>query len=563
MSERSLAFFGTDTLIGSQNNGNFLGIVELLSKYDPIIAEHVSKVRSAQVNNQKMHINYMSTKIQNEFIDICGSFVQRAIIDEVQNAKYFSIIADSTPDSSHIEQTALIIRYLKVNEIEFLIEERFICFDNFSDKTGQEIANRLLELLIDLKLDFKNCVGQSYDYGANMAGKTNGVQAVLLRKNKNCFFSGCGNHTLNLIGVHSAECCNDAITYFGVVQQIYNFFSASPRRWEVLKKHLGNYSLHNISKTRWSARLDSVKPIALHLKSLINALKEIDSKYLPADAKIQIPILQKYLSKFEFIIMSTIWLKVLTLIHQTNLIIESRKATLDVEQDNIKNLIESIQQVKNDWELILNESIKRAEENEINPEFETNRRLKNQKEAEQYFRVHVFHEIVNSILKGLSQRFQSIFSVCNTFAVLWKFDKLENEEIIKQGKVLQEKYENELSLEILDELVLLKKIYKSNFTLTTKPNELLKEILDLGFWNLLPNIATAIRIFLTLPVSVSEAERSFSTLKKIKNVLRSTMSQKRLNSLATLHINYDLARILNFRDIISEFANVKARNATI
>ena len=32
-----------------------------------------------------------------------------------------------------MEQTSLFIRYVKLNE-------HFICFDNFSDKTGQEIA---------------------------------------------------------------------------------------------------------------------------------------------------------------------------------------------------------------------------------------------------------------------------------------------------------------------------------------------------------------------------------------------------------------------------------------
>ena len=44
--------------------------------------------------------------------------------------------------------------------------------------------------------------------------------------------------------------------------------------------------------------------------------------------------------------------------------------------------------------------------------------------------------------------------------------------------------------------------------------------------SIFPNITIAVRIFLTVPVTVASAERSFSKLKLIKNYLRSTMSQE-------------------------------------
>jgi len=58
-----------------------------------------------------------------------------------------------------------------------------------------------------------------------------------------------------------------------------------------------------------------------------------------------------------------------------------------------------------------------------------------------------------------------------------------------------------------------------------------------GSLNIFPNIVIVLRVFLTMPVSVAEAERSFSVMKRIKNYLRSTMCQERLNELATLNIN--------------------------
>ena len=56
-----------------------------------------------------------------------------------------------------------------------------------------------------------------------------------------------------------------------------------------------------------------------------------------------------------------------------------------------------------------------------------------------------------------------------------------------------------------------------------------------------PNFWTALRILLTIPVTVASGERSFSKLKLIKTYLRSTMSQERLNGLAILSIENEVA----------------------
>ena len=48
LSERGLALFSSNQRIGDRANGNFLGIIELLSKYDPLLAEHVKHVRESQ-----------------------------------------------------------------------------------------------------------------------------------------------------------------------------------------------------------------------------------------------------------------------------------------------------------------------------------------------------------------------------------------------------------------------------------------------------------------------------------------------------------------------------------
>jgi hypothetical protein len=75
-----------------------------------------------------------------------------------------------------------------------------------------------------------------------------------------------------------------------------------------------------------------------------------------------------------------------------------------------------------------------------------------------------------------------------------------------------------------------------------------------------PNISIAYRILFTMPVTVASAERSFSKLKLLKNYLRSTMTQQRLNGLATLCIEKKLLDDIDIDPIISDFAS---RNVTM
>ena len=80
-----------------------------------------------------------------------------------------------------------------------------------------------------------------------------------------------------------------------------------------------------------------------------------------------------------------------------------------------------------------------------------------------------------------------------------------------------------------DEKLHLKSIYDGNIqNISLQLVELKNEIkktnkLDVVF----PNIIVAIRLFFTIPVTVAQAESAFSVLKRIINVLRSTITKNR------------------------------------
>ena len=75
------------------------------------------------------------------------------------------------------------------------------------------------------------------------------------------------------------------------------------------------------------------------------------------------------------------------------------------------------------------------------------------------------------------------------------------------------------------------------------------------------NLSIALRLLLTLPVTVASGERSFSKLKLIKTYLRTTMSQDRLSDLGILSIEQDIRKSLDMEmeSVITQFAEAKAR----
>ena len=97
-------------------------------------------------------------------------------------------------------------------------------------------------------------------------------------------FSPCGWHTLNLCGNAAAECFKEAIMYFGTVQTIYNLFSSSPKRWELLRTCI-SCSLHDMSETRRSARLQCIRHFASHLNGILLALHDLLELSLAARAR--------------------------------------------------------------------------------------------------------------------------------------------------------------------------------------------------------------------------------------------------------------------------------------
>ena len=91
---------------------------------------------------------------------------------------------------------------------------------------------------------------------------------------------------------------------------------------------------------------------------------------------------------------------------------------------------------------------------------------------------------------------------------------------------------------------------------STKPDSF-SECLKYADSDVYPNIRALLLIGATLPISSAEAERSFSTLRRVKTYLRSTMNEERLTGLCLLNIHRDVK--IDIPSIIEEFSKARPR----
>ena len=187
-------------------------------------------------------------------------------------------------------------------------------------------------------------------------------------------------------------------------------------------------------------------------------------------------------------------------------------------------------------------------------------RSKFEGDTKSFYRVHNFYEPVDKILIELRERFNGKgHKILSNLAEV-VFDSQVSDEVF--AKVSQF---YDLDLEVLKADHKLFQHFKEkteNFNLTAA--ELFQQLGDQNLIQLLPEFSTALKIFAVLPVSSCEAERSFSSLRRLKTYLRNTMGQDRLTNLTLLHIERAMvSKVLkeDMKEMIDKFGKYKGRDS--
>lgn len=69
----------------------------------------------------------------------------------------------------------------------------------------------------------------------------------------------------------------------------------------------------------------------------------------------------------------------------------------------------------------------------------------------------------------------------------------------------------------------------------------------------IPQVLRLLFLILSTPVSVASAERSFSSLRRLKTWLRSSISQNRLSHVALMHVHKSITSTLDLEKLMHSF----------
>ena len=181
----------------SGNPGNLQALLNFrVEAGDKVLANHFA--------NGPRNATYRFKKIQNEIVEVLGTYIQDKIVAEINKAGAFSLLADEASDSSNKEQLPLILRFV---DKERNVRKEFVGFYACEDGvTGQAIATLILKAIQELGLSMDFCKGQCYDGAGNMSGPCNGAAAIVRRQYPKAIYTHCMAHRLNLC----CECAQDA-----------------------------------------------------------------------------------------------------------------------------------------------------------------------------------------------------------------------------------------------------------------------------------------------------------------------------------------------------------------
>ena len=549
------------------NPGNLQAILAFLNKFGQ------NDIFSKHYQFAPKNATYRSKTTQNELIGICGEFIVQSIVDEVKEAKYFSVLADEAADISNVEQMANVIRFI---DRKSQIREEFLGYSPCDQGlSGKNISKQIVQSVLDLELDMNNCRGQGYDGAGNMAGKCSGAAVRIQSQFPKALYVHCRSHVLNLC-VASACKIQVVKNMMGHVRIVSQFFNAHPKRDLILRAKIAllpqkarHQHLLDVCRTRWIARIDGLEIFIELFTAIVAALDDIkdnSDKTWNAESIRDASGLYHGTISFQFIV---------TLIVVSRCLEVTRPLTKQLQGCDI-DVVKSIEkitllfamlkrsreEVSKDHDSWYQEAMELAEKVGTVPQKPRTASVQEYRNNVPAESISIYYSRSLSIpfLDHLTNEISTRFSDTNII-VLNGFCGLPS-RVVSQ-KNWQVKFESFL-LHYSDDLPEPRYLgtelkmweEKWNADESVIPSDL-KSLLPLIDPLAFPNLHIAFKILATLPVTSCSCERSISVLRRVKTYLRSTTSEGRLNALALIHAHREV--VIDTQQVIDTFARRQPR----
>uniref|UniRef100_A0A8C3A0E6 DUF4371 domain-containing protein n=1 Tax=Cyclopterus lumpus TaxID=8103 RepID=A0A8C3A0E6_CYCLU len=506
--------------LGEINNGNFLSVIELLGRYDPILQRLISSESKTK---------YLSPQIQNEIISIMAQKVQNKIVKEVHDAEFYSVIIDTTQDISKVDQLSQVLRYVTISKdendtpLEVKIHESFTGFHAVHDQSASGLEKDIVGLLEKKGISVNKCRGQGYDGAATMSGVYSGLQKRISDRESNAIYIHCASHNLNLVLNDACQNVTKVKEFYDSVQKLYVFFSGSIKRWELLETEFkAGPTLKRLCPTHHT-RHDAVRSLCFRFK---------DEECAEAEG------LKHSMENFEFVLQTVIQGKLLETVNVVSQSLQKQNVDILQASEYLAGVSQSLAALRGEFQSLKESAQDLAQSWGISPTFLQKRARRTKRhfdelcederllDPEEHFKVSVFYQTVDIAITQVTRRFSGMQEVARRFGFLCPRELLSksDNDMYQSASALAEQYSDDLSADFPDQVLALRQALEFA----------IREIKNGSIYDLANTL-------------IIKHNSILSSLKLIKTYLRSSMSQERLSGLAILSIENKRGGLMCFR----------------
>lgn len=531
LAKQEIAFRGHNEAKDSVNRGNYIELAKTLAEYDEKLNNHL---QNATV------FSGLSASIQNDLVNSITNVMINTIKDELSQVKFVAISLDETSDVTNFSQMSTVFRYVYGGRCV----ERFICFTDVSkDRSATAIYDHVLRYLnlFDCK---DKLIAQTYDGASVMAGHLNGVQTKVREVIPEAVFVHCYSHKLNLVLSQSTSLIKQCKIFFSTLSGLVAFFSHSSKRTSLLDSVVKR-RFPKIAPTRWSYNSRLVQSVQDCKEPLITMFTEIienadiwDGKTI-LEARGFLSILQD----FEFNFLLNLFNEIYTHTEVTFQILQSKHLDITFCSKEIIALQNFLQEMRNSQF----ENIWGSTAGSKNENINTSKRKRYEMSPEETYK-HLFYEILDTISRQITVRFESLKHELKFIELLdsTKYVQYSTCFPTESLNALKDIYAKFFDFPRLK--CELSVFYKSESLPHTSVLNVFKHLEQNDLHVGLPELFKLCNLILTIPVTSSSVERSFSALKRIKTYTRNSQGEDRLSGLALMSIEKELLTSLKAKE---------------
>ncbi|XP_025421999.1 uncharacterized protein LOC112691815 [Sipha flava] len=486
--KRNEAAYNLSNLTSNLNQGNFLEIVKLVAKYDPVLQTHI--------NNS----------------------IKKSVIKQGKTGRGSYVLNGK-------------------------INERMVALVESKSGTGEALYNVVKKELESLNIPLANLIGESFDGAAAMSGCYNGFQAHLKKIAPESIFTHCHAHyffsdSYKRTGIWKNFLSKDQ-TGNDKLRKIQKLGTI---RWNskdaALKNIFGPWSESSETSDRYDVLLESLY--------FFSSDKSIDS-FTSSDARF---LIEKWTS-FETIITPFIFLEIFHYTTAVSKYLQFKGLDFITVIHLIKSLLSDIKKGSSNYDKVEekaincissknnSDKIKKLENIFIEQTFTNKRRPKIKKMPEFAKNPHLIND---DNLRYVAQKSnaESGIALKEEFLQFISFFNQTFNKIVHKSNTKSQSVNNS-SAEFSDDFKTITCKSGKEVGCCSCPPHLLEYLYKYNLHtSAFSNLYLAYKYILTLSCTQVNCERAFSKLKILENILRSAMKEELLESLMLISIESDM-----------------------